>query len=92
MCCFPFHQREQEWNISRKELAELVKVGILDEDDIEQATAAEFNPVSCIMTFLGHGLISVKSFMKDSAYVTNNNRFHGIMGTYHYHRLHSNQT
>lgn len=39
-------QREQEWNISRKELLELVKVGILGEDDIEQVTAVKFNPVS----------------------------------------------
>lgn len=39
-------QREQEWNISRKELIELVEVGVLTEDDIEQATAMKFNPVS----------------------------------------------
>ncbi|CAO2824112.1 unnamed protein product [Amaranthus hypochondriacus] len=39
--------REQEWNISRKELLELVEVGILDEDAIEQAIAAEFNPNRC---------------------------------------------
>lgn len=39
--------REQEWNISRKELLELVKVGILDEDDIEEIIAAEFNPNRC---------------------------------------------
>lgn len=38
-------QREQEWNISRKELLELVEVGILKEEDIEQATTATFNPV-----------------------------------------------
>ncbi|KAJ8443403.1 hypothetical protein Cgig2_018836 [Carnegiea gigantea] len=47
MCRFPFYQREQEWNISRKELLELVKVGILDEDDIEEIIAAEFNPNRC---------------------------------------------
>lgn len=41
-------QREQEWNISRKELLELVEIGILVEDDIEQATAVKFNPVSSI--------------------------------------------
>lgn len=41
-----FIQREQEWNISRKELLELVDVGILVEDDIEEATAVKFNPVS----------------------------------------------
>lgn len=39
-------QREQEWNISRKELLELVEIGILVEDDIEEATAVKFNPVS----------------------------------------------
>ncbi|XP_050207217.1 uncharacterized protein LOC126656650 [Mercurialis annua] len=39
--------REQEWNISRKELLELVEVGILSEDEIEKATAAKFNPNRC---------------------------------------------
>ncbi|KAM7498339.1 hypothetical protein LguiA_022753 [Lonicera macranthoides] len=39
--------REQEWNISRKELMELVEVGILSEDDIEEATATIFNPNRC---------------------------------------------
>lgn len=39
--------REQEWNISRKELMELVEVGVLTEDEIEQATAMKFNPM-CI--------------------------------------------
>lgn len=39
-------QREQEWNISRKELLELVEVGVITEDEIEQATAMKFNPVS----------------------------------------------
>ncbi|KAJ0880506.1 putative lycopene beta-cyclase [Helianthus annuus] len=39
--------REQEWNISRKELLELVEVGVLTEDDIEQATTSVFNPNRC---------------------------------------------
>ncbi|KAL2316982.1 hypothetical protein Fmac_030858 [Flemingia macrophylla] len=39
--------REQEWNISRKELLELVEVGVLEEDDIEGATAVQFNPNRC---------------------------------------------
>ncbi|XP_027172912.1 uncharacterized protein LOC113772501 [Coffea eugenioides] len=39
--------REQEWNISRKELLELVEVGILTEDDIDEAIAASFNPNRC---------------------------------------------
>nr|XP_043623880.1 uncharacterized protein LOC122595563 [Erigeron canadensis] len=39
--------REQEWNISRKELLELVEIGILTEDEIEQATTSVFNPNRC---------------------------------------------
>ncbi|KAL4588966.1 hypothetical protein LXL04_001867 [Taraxacum kok-saghyz] len=39
--------REQEWNISKKELLELVDVGILTEDDIEKATTSVFNPNRC---------------------------------------------
>lgn len=41
-----FSQREQEWNISRKELMELVKLGLLSEEEIEQITAIKFNPVT----------------------------------------------
>lgn len=37
--------REQEWNISRKELMELVEIGVLLEGDIEEVTAAKFNPM-----------------------------------------------
>ncbi|XP_015650560.1 uncharacterized isoform X1 [Oryza sativa Japonica Group] len=37
--------REQEWNISRKELMELVEVGILSEEEIEQIISSDFNPV-----------------------------------------------
>ncbi|KAK8717759.1 hypothetical protein V6N13_045016 [Hibiscus sabdariffa] len=40
-------KREQEWNISRKELMELVEAGILNENDIEEATAVSFNPNRC---------------------------------------------
>ncbi|CAN1220130.1 hypothetical protein LINPERPRIM_LOCUS1800 [Linum perenne] len=39
--------RQQEWNISRKELLELVEVGVLTDEDIEQATAVNFNPNRC---------------------------------------------
>ncbi|XP_024979284.1 uncharacterized protein LOC112516462 [Cynara cardunculus var. scolymus] len=39
--------REQEWNISRKELLELVEVGILTEDEIELTTTSVFNPNRC---------------------------------------------
>ncbi|XP_057954523.1 uncharacterized protein LOC131148671 [Malania oleifera] len=53
--------REQEWNISRKELLELVKVGILVEDDIEQATAVKFNPNRC--GFEGKGEIWVEDIL-----------------------------
>lgn len=37
--------REQEWNISRKELQELVLEGILEADEAEQCVSSEFNPV-----------------------------------------------
>nr|XP_016448305.1 PREDICTED: uncharacterized protein LOC107773393 isoform X1 [Nicotiana tabacum] len=53
--------REQEWNISRKELLELVEVGILNEDDIEEATAASFNPNRC--GFEGKGDIWVQDIL-----------------------------
>lgn len=39
--------RDQEWNISRKELMELVDAGILSHDDAEQSIVAEFNPNRC---------------------------------------------
>ncbi|KAM0943101.1 putative lycopene beta-cyclase [Dioscorea sansibarensis] len=39
--------REQDWNISRKELMELVDVGILSEDEIEQIMTVKFNPNRC---------------------------------------------
>ncbi|XP_064999576.1 uncharacterized protein LOC135633698 isoform X3 [Musa acuminata AAA Group] len=38
--------REQEWNISRKELLELVEVGILTKEEIEHIIAVKFNPSS----------------------------------------------
>ncbi|XP_052179051.1 uncharacterized protein LOC127792561 isoform X2 [Diospyros lotus] len=53
--------REQEWNISRKELLELVEVGILAEDDIDQAIAATFNPNRC--SFEGKGEIWVEDIL-----------------------------
>lgn len=37
--------RPQEWNISRKELMTLVRMGILTLSDIDAITAIEFNPV-----------------------------------------------
>ncbi|GAB2285250.1 hypothetical protein Dimus_019704 [Dionaea muscipula] len=53
--------REQEWNISKKELLELVKAGVLFEEDIEQATAIEFNPNRC--GFEGKGEIWVEDIL-----------------------------
>lgn len=37
--------RTQEWNISRKELNALIKLGILNEEEIESIVGIEFNPV-----------------------------------------------
>ncbi|KAJ0113339.1 hypothetical protein Patl1_01961 [Pistacia atlantica] len=53
--------REQEWNISRKELLELVESGILVEDDIVQVIAAKFNPNRC--GFEGKGEIWVEDIL-----------------------------
>ncbi|KAI8551985.1 hypothetical protein RHMOL_Rhmol06G0230000 [Rhododendron molle] len=53
--------REQEWNISRKELLELAEVGIITEDDIEQAIASIFNPNRC--GFEGKGEIWVEDIL-----------------------------
>ncbi|CAD5181340.1 unnamed protein product [Musa acuminata subsp. malaccensis] len=39
--------REQEWNISRKELLELVEVGILTKEEIEHIITVKFNPNRC---------------------------------------------
>ncbi|CAI9774483.1 unnamed protein product [Fraxinus pennsylvanica] len=53
--------REQEWNISRKELLELVEVGILAEDDINHVTSSSFNPNRC--GFEGRGEIWVHDIL-----------------------------
>lgn len=37
--------RPQEWNISRKELMTLVRLGLLTEEDVESIISIEFNPV-----------------------------------------------
>uniref|UniRef100_A0A0D9X7X7 FAD-binding domain-containing protein n=1 Tax=Leersia perrieri TaxID=77586 RepID=A0A0D9X7X7_9ORYZ len=39
--------REQEWNISRKELMEIVEVGILSEEEMKQIISSDFNPNRC---------------------------------------------
>jgi lycopene cyclase CruP len=46
MRCVPISakQREQEWNISRKELM-VVEIGILSEAEVEQIISSDFNPV-----------------------------------------------
>lgn len=41
----PLKGRSQEWNISRKELQELVAIGALDAADAETCISIEFNPV-----------------------------------------------
>ncbi len=43
--------REQEWNISRKELQAFVHLGLLTEAELEQAIATEYNPAR--ISFLG---------------------------------------
>ncbi|KAL2250103.1 UNVERIFIED_CONTAM: hypothetical protein Sindi_2484000 [Sesamum indicum] len=53
--------REQEWNISRKELLELVEVGVLTKGDIDHVTAASFNPNRC--GFEGKGEIWVNDIL-----------------------------
>lgn len=53
--------RDQEWNISGKELLELVKAGILDEKDIKEATSSKFNPNRC--GFEGKGEVWVEDIL-----------------------------
>ncbi|MBF2026874.1 MAG: FAD-binding oxidoreductase [Oscillatoriales cyanobacterium C42_A2020_001] len=43
--------REQEWNISRRELEVFVTLGLLTETELEQAIATEYNPAR--ISFLG---------------------------------------
>jgi hypothetical protein len=59
------HQRVQEWNVSRKELRELVKMGVLTDAELEDVIAVEFNPVSFLLglvflpiTFFGVSLLT----------------------------------
>ncbi|GLJ30830.1 hypothetical protein SUGI_0612280 [Cryptomeria japonica] len=53
--------RAQEWNISRKELMELVKVGILSEDEIDEVIAVTFNPNRC--GFMGRSEVWVEDIL-----------------------------
>ena len=41
----PLKGRTQEWNISRKELNELVHYGVLEEEDILASISSSFNPI-----------------------------------------------
>ncbi|KAK9803372.1 hypothetical protein WJX72_000257 [[Myrmecia] bisecta] len=41
----PLQGRAQEWNISRKELQEVVEAGVLTEQEAEECIGKEFNPV-----------------------------------------------
>lgn len=43
----PLRGRQQEWNISRKELAELTHLGVLSAAECEACVASEFNPGRC---------------------------------------------
>mmetsp|Transcript_24323 Transcript_24323/g.35110 ORF Transcript_24323/g.35110 Transcript_24323/m.35110 type:complete len:359 (-) Transcript_24323:2761-3837(-) len=36
--------RDQEWNVSRKEMKTLIEMGLLTDEDIEEAIVSEFNP------------------------------------------------
>ncbi|MEM8544234.1 MAG: FAD-binding oxidoreductase [Cyanobacteria bacterium P01_H01_bin.119] len=53
--------RDQEWNISRKELAELVDLGLLSEAELEKAIASEYNPAR--ISFLGSDDLWVKDVL-----------------------------
>lgn len=37
--------RSQDWNISREELHQLVKLGVLTQDDLDDCISIEFNPI-----------------------------------------------
>jgi lycopene cyclase CruP len=53
--------REQEWNISRKELQVFIELGLLNEAELETAIATEFNPVR--VSFQGSDDIWVKDVL-----------------------------
>ncbi|MGB3297023.1 MAG: FAD-binding oxidoreductase [Phormidesmis sp.] len=40
--------RDQEWNISRRELTAFVRLGLLSEDELEAAIASQYNPARII--------------------------------------------
>jgi lycopene cyclase CruP len=53
--------REQEWNISRKELQVFVELKLLTEDELEKAISTEFNPVR--VSFLGGSDVFAKDVL-----------------------------
>lgn len=53
--------RDQEWNISRKELQVFIELGLLNEAELETAIATEFNPVR--VSFQGGDDIWVKDVL-----------------------------
>lgn len=53
--------RVQEWNISRKELAELAHLGVLTTSEAEACIASEFNPGRC--GFHGGPAVSVRDIL-----------------------------
>jgi len=53
--------REQEWNISRRELTDLVDLGLLTEADLEAVIASEYNPAR--IQFLGGDPLWVKDVL-----------------------------
>ena len=39
--------REQEWNVTRKELSVLCALNVLTEEDLDEVICGEFNPIKC---------------------------------------------
>jgi hypothetical protein len=64
-CCLG-DQRVQEWNVSRKELRELVQAGVLTDAEVEEVISIEFNPVSIATAGIAHLIFSV--FLSAVAY------------------------
>ena len=57
-CCLG-DQRVQEWNVSRKELQELVEAGVLTDAELEEVISMEFNTVSISTAEIAHLIFSV---------------------------------
>lgn len=52
-CCLG-DQRLQEWNVSKRELRELVQAGVLTDAEVEEVISIEFNPVSISAAEIAH--------------------------------------